>query len=320
MTNMRVAVLVFPGVQMLDAIGPIDILNEGAIQAGRPGYYSFELIALHDTVVKASNGIQFLAHSTLETASDNIDTLLVAGGMHLHALKNDERVSDWLKMQSKIIRRLCSVCSGAFLLAQAGLLDGRRVTTHWNISAKLAKTFPRVQVDQDQIYIKDGAVYTSAGITAGMDLALALVEEDFGRAIALKVAREFVMFLKRPGGQSQFSAHLIAQQSERTVLTDVQEWALSNISESLSVNELAKRTGMSVRNFSRSFKREIGMTPADFVEQARIDTARRRLEETAEPLKRIATLVGLNDTNSFRRAFSRRLGISPSDYRQRFKH
>jgi transcriptional regulator GlxA family with amidase domain len=211
------------------------------------------------------------------------------------------------------------VCSGAFLLANAGLLEGRRVTTHWNSSQRLAACYPSVHVENDQIYVKDGPVYTSAGVTAGMDLSLAMVEEDLGRAVAMSVAREFVMFLKRPGGQSQFSAHLAAQASERDVIRDVQAWVLDNLDKSLHLDVLAVRAGMSTRNFARLFKQDTDTTPADFVEAARIDAARRLLEDSASPLKRVASRCGFGDPNSLRRAFVRRLGVTPADYRSRFQ-
>jgi transcriptional regulator GlxA family with amidase domain len=316
---MRIAVLVLPGVQMLDVMGPIDVFNEGARQARQRDAYQFELIATTPGPVRASNGIVFQSDSTLDSCSADIDTLLVAGGPTIATAQHDPQLLDWLRIKSRNVRRLASVCSGAFLLAQAGLLDGRHVTTHWNASARLARNFPMVKVESDQIYIQDGDLYTSAGVSAGMDLALAMVEEDLGRAVALKVARELVMFLKRPGGQSQFSAHLAAQTAERNVIRDVQAWALENLDKPLSVDELATRAGMSTRNFSRLFKSDTDMTPAEFVEGARIDAARRMLEETANPLKRVAAWNGFADQNGLRRAFLRRLGVSPADYRSRFQ-
>lgn len=315
---MLIAVLVLPGVQMLDVMGPIDVFNEGARQAELPDKYQFELITNISGPVRASNGILFHANSMLETCSAGIDTLLIAGSPTIATTKHDPDLIAWLQEQARHVRRLASVCSGAFLLAQAGLLDGRHVTTHWNASARLARNYPQVKVQADQIYVRDGSLYTSAGVSAGMDLALAMVEEDLGRKVALKVARELVMFLKRPGGQSQFSAHLAAQSSERNLIREVQAWVLEHLDRSLSVEELAVRAGMSTRNFSRQFKLDTGMTPAEFVENARLDSARRMLEETAASLKRIAARSGFSDQNGLRRAFLRRLGVSPSDYRSRF--
>ena len=317
---MRIAVIAFPGVQMLDVAGPIDVFNEAARQAGAPAAYDFEIISPVPGPVHASNGMRFDADATLETASRDIDTLRVAGRPHIKDFEEDESLRAWLVERAPGLRRIGSVCTGTFFLAHAGLLDGRRATTHWNSSMRLAASYPSVQVESDQIYVKDGPIYTSAGVTAGMDLALAMVEEDLGRAVAMLVAREFVMFLKRPGGQSQFSVHLAAQASERDVIRDVQDWVLENLDKTLHVDVLAARAGMSTRNFARLFKQDVEITPADFVETARIDAARRLLEESATPLKRIASRCGFGDPNSLRRAFVRQLGVTPADYRSRFQH
>jgi transcriptional regulator GlxA family with amidase domain len=304
---------------MLDVAGPIDVFNEAARQAGAPDAYQLEVISTIEGPIRASNGMRFHTDATIDTSLPGIDTLLVAGGPHIQTAEESQRVSQWLREQASQVRRLGSVCSGAFILARTGLLDGKRVTTHWNASPMLAHAFPQLKVEPDQIYVKDGQIYTSAGVTAGMDLALALVEEDFGRAIALKVAREFVMFLKRPGGQSQFSAHLAAQTAQRSAIGDAQAWVLENLNQALTVDQLAARVGMSTRNFSRMFKQETQTTPADYIELARIDAARRMLEETDNPLKRVASWSGFSDPNAMRRAFMRRLGVSPVDYRRRFQ-
>lgn len=316
---MRIAVLVFPGVQMLDVTGPLDVFSEGARQSGQPDAYQFDLIALEEGPIRASNGMVFQPSCTIDTAPADIDTLLVAGGPQIHELEGNQRLMQWLVRQADTVRRLGSVCSGALLLASAGLLDGRHVTTHWNQSAHLARRYPLAKVEHDRIYIRDGSLYTSAGVSAGMDLALALVEEDLGRDTALKVARELVMFLKRPGGQSQFSAHLAAQTAERSAIRALQEWVVENLDQDLSVDRLAAQAGMSVRNFSRQFKADTETTPADFVEGARIDAARRMLEDSPTPLKRVAARAGFHDPNSLRRAFVRRLGVTPGDYRSRFQ-
>ncbi|CAN7232026.1 HTH-type transcriptional regulator CdhR [compost metagenome] len=316
---MKIAVVAFPGFQMLDLAGPIDVFHEGARQAGQPDAYQFEIIAPVPGLLTASNGMRIEPDATLDTCSDDIDTLLVAGGPGLRQQQQDETVSAWLARQARTVRRMGSVCSGAMVLAHAGLLDGRSVTTHWNTTDRLARLFPGVQVEPDRIYVKDGNLYTSAGVTAGLDLALALVEEDFGRAVALRVARELVMFLKRPGGQSQFSAHLAAQTAERNAIREVQGWVVENLAGNLSVEALAAHAGMSARNFARIFKQECKVTPADFVEAARIDAARRLLEGSRHPLKRVAALAGFSDPNNLRRAFLRRVGVAPSDYRRRFR-
>lgn len=315
---MKVAVLVFPGVQMLDIVGPIDVFHEAARQAGRLDAYQFEIISIEEGPIRASNGMRLYPDSVLSTASGDIDTLLVSGSPTISKMDDNEALDEWLVKQSKLVRRLGAVCSGALVLAKTGLLDGKHVTTHWNVSNQLARAYPKIKVEADQIYVRDGAIYTSAGVTAGMDLALALVEEDFGRAVALKVARELVMFLKRPGGQTQFSAHLALQTAERSVIRDSQTWILENLDQELTVEQLAAHTGMSTRNFARMFKQETQTTPADYVESARIDAARRLLEDTGNPLKRVADWCGFGGPNALRRTFLRRLGVTPTDYRRRF--
>ncbi|OUL69810.1 GlxA family transcriptional regulator [Paraburkholderia hospita] len=316
---MRIALLVFPGVQMLDLAGPMDVFTEANCQIGDPNAYALLTVAPTLETISASNGMRFFPDASIADTPSDIDTLLVAGSPRIYEYEENGELIAWLVGQSRYVRRLGSVCSGAFLLARAGLLTGRRATTHWNSAARLAKSYPNVRVEPDHIFVKDGPVYTSAGVTAGMDLALALVEEDHGRGVALRVARELVMFVKRPGGQSQYSLHLAAQVTERSPLRDIQESILNDLSAELSVEVLASRAGMSVRNFSRMFKRETGTTPGDFVEIARVQAARRMLEESDTPLKKVAYVCGFSDQNSLRRAFIRRLGVTPIEYRQRFR-
>ncbi|HEY4368642.1 MAG TPA: helix-turn-helix domain-containing protein [Steroidobacteraceae bacterium] len=217
------------------------------------------------------------------------------------------------------MRRIGSICTGAFLLAHAGLLDGRRATTHWNSTARLAEMFPKIRLEPNTIYMKDGPIYTTAGVTASMDLALALVEEDHGRSIALRVAKELILFLKRPGGQSQFSMHLEAQAAEIGPIRDILEWIRDTLAENLAVDALAARLGMSSRNFARLFKRETDVTPGDFVEAARVEAARRMLEESDTQLKKVASMCGFAGHSGLRRAFMRRLKVAPADYRSRFR-
>ncbi|SDD52811.1 Transcriptional regulator GlxA family, contains an amidase domain and an AraC-type DNA-binding HTH domain [Cupriavidus sp. YR651] len=316
---MKVAVLAFPGIHMLDLVGPIDVFNEAARQAGTPGAYRFEIISAAPGPLTASNGMQVTPDATLATSSRDIDTLLVAGNPLSDSKTDDRLVQAWLHRHASTARRIGTVCAGTLLLAKAGPLDGKRATAHWRATPRLARAFPTVNVEPDQIYVKDGSIYTSAGVTAALDLALSMVEEDFGRAVALGVAREFVMFLKRPGGQSQFSAHLAAQTAERSAIRETQNWVIENLEMPMSVDCLAVHAGMSTRNFSRVFKQECQVTPADFVEGARVDAARRLLEETRNPLKRVAALTGFCDPNGLRRAFVRRLGVSPGEYRRRFR-
>jgi transcriptional regulator GlxA family with amidase domain len=247
-----------------------------------------------------------------------IDTLLVAGGQVEKAAR-DERVTGWLARAARRSRRVGSVCSGAFVLAAAGLLDGCRAATHWANADELAERFPSIDVDPDAIYVRDGDVWTSAGVTAGMDLALALVDEDHGRQVALETARWLVIYARRGGGQSQFSSHLRAQLADREPLRELQAWLPEHLGEDLPVERLAGQACMSPRNFARAFRRELGMTPAAYVETLRVDGARLRLESTGEKVDAIARACGFGSVETMRRAFHRRLGVGPAEYRQRFQ-
>jgi transcriptional regulator GlxA family with amidase domain len=316
---MRIALLAFPRVQLLDIVGPADVFAEAAKQLGNPRAYRVEVIGTEPGLLKGSSGLRLAVDSTVETHKGKLDTLLVAGSPFVDDIARNPVLQQWLRQQAGSVRRIGSVCSGAFVLAAAGMLRGRRVTTHWNSSTRLSEENPDTQVEADSIYVKDGNLYTSAGVTAGMDLALAMVEEDHGRELALRVAREMVMFFKRPGGQSQFSAHLAAQTAERSSIRAIRDYVLAHLKDDLSIPALAARAGMSERNFARVFKQEAGSTPAEFVELARIDAARRLAEESDLPLKRLADEVGYANVDGFRRAFLRRLGVTPSDYRARFR-
>jgi transcriptional regulator GlxA family with amidase domain len=315
---MKVGILAFPRVQLLDVAGPADVFAEAARQLQRPHAYRVSVLATAPGPLKTSCGISLGVDAVIGTKSAKFDTLLVAGSPHVDVIARNAAVTDWLQSQAGQVRRIGSVCSGAFLLAEAGLLDGKRATTHWNSAGLLARNYPGTQVDSDAIYVRDGNVYTSAGVTAGMDLALSLVEEDHGRAVALAVARELVMFLKRPGGQSQFSAHLAAQVSDKTAVRDVQDYILDNLGADLGAQTLAERARMSERNLARLFTAEVGMTVAKFVEKARLEAARRALEAADVPLKRLADTLGYASVDSFRRAFVRSLGTTPAGYRKRF--
>ena len=315
---MRVAILAFPRFQLLDVAGPADVFVEASRQLGRPSAYRVQLIGTRPGLLQSSSGLRLAADATVATHRGRIDTLLVAGSPKLDDMASDAPLQDWLRRQARSVRRYGSVCTGAFVLAATGLLEGKRVATHWNSAARLAADYPGTCVEADAIYVQDGKLFTSAGVTAGMDLALAMVEADHGRDLALRVARELVMFLKRPGGQSQFSAHLAAQTSERTGVRDVQDYVLAHLKDDLSVPALAARAGMSERSFARIFRSEAGTTPAEFVEKARIEAARRMAEESDLPAKRLADAVGYANVDGFRRAFGRRLGVSLTQYRKRF--
>jgi transcriptional regulator GlxA family with amidase domain len=228
-------------------------------------------------------------------------------------------VLEWLRAEAKRGRRYGSVCSGAFLLAAAGLLDGRRVTTHWAVADRLAAAYPSLAVDKDALYVRDGPVRTAAGVTAGMDLALALVEEDVGRDVAVEVAARLVMFFKRPGGQLQFSRAGAAAPAGRSALQEVQRWAAANPAEDHAVPRLAARVGLSPRHFARLFRSETGTTPAAWVEAARVEAARGLLEDAANSPKQVAARCGFADVNVLRRAFQRHLGVTPAEYRKRFR-
>src|SRR5947209_2496504 len=288
---------------------------------GHSPIYSVEVVTTSLRRSFVTNcGLRITAHKTFREVRGKIDTLLIAGGT---AIENDEistEVVRWLRKIAGRIRRIGSVCTGAMLLARAGLLDGRQATTHWNWCELLLKRCPRADVDPNPIFIRDGNVYTSAGVTAGMDLALALVEEDHGSALALQVARNLVLYLRRPGGQSQFSAALSLHLSDRKPLHELESWVLDNLNKPLNVPVLAKRVAMSPRNFARIFTKEMKTTPAKFVERLRLEAARRRLEESQNSMETIASECGFGNVNSMRNVFQRTLKIPPGHYRRHFRH
>jgi transcriptional regulator GlxA family with amidase domain len=319
----RVVVLVFPGFQILDAVGPVEVFNAAtrlaaAGRARRPGY-RIEVVAPKAGAVASSNGLAVVAEHGIGEVRGDIDTLVIAGGLGTRTYVTDRDVIGWVRRTATRSRRVTSVCTGALLLAEAGLLDGKRVATHWAFADELASRYPKIRVEADPIYLKEGRVYTSAGVTSGMDLALALVEEDLGREIALATARWLVLFLKRPGGQAQFSAQLSAQTAAREPLRDLQWWILEHLDEDLSVEALAVRAGMSPRNFARVFTREVGTTPARYVERARVEAARRRLEESSAGIEEVAGACGFGTAETMRRAFLRNVRVPPADYRNRFR-
>lgn len=316
--------LAFPGADLLDITGPLDIFA-GAntllprTQSGLPAY-EVELVAQKVGPVETSSGIKLVAERRyVDLECSDIDTVMIAGGLSFEKAVNDHQLLDWIGYKAVCARRLASICTGAFLLAEAGILDGRRATTHWAFSESLAQRFPKIEVEPDALFIRDGNIYTSAGISAGMDLALSMIEEDYGREIALMVARIFVLFLKRPGGQSQFSVQLAMQQSESPVMQDLQKWLLDNLSTDLTVEVLAKRASMSPRNFARVFKAEFQVSPAAFVESARLDAARRSLEDSDQNIETVSITCGFKSPDRMRRSFLRHVGVSPQDYRKRFQ-
>jgi transcriptional regulator GlxA family with amidase domain len=317
MTPPRVVLLAFPGVQTLDLTGPADVFASAGRLAGRE--YALRVVAPGGTSFASSSGLRIEADGDLGGAAEPVDTLVVPGGPGVADALRDDSVVAWVRAAAGGARRVASVCNGAFLLAAAGLLDGRRATTHWAACEELASRHPSIDVDPDPIYVRDGNVYTSAGVTAGIDLTLGLVEEDHGRELALEVARWLVLFLKRPGGQSQFSVQLESQLAERKPLRELQVWLPDNLDGDLSVEALAERAFMSPRNFARAFRREVGATPAAYVERLRLERARLDLEATDAPLAAVARRCGFGTVETMRRAFGRRLRVSPSDYRRRFR-
>lgn len=316
----HIAVVVFPDAQMLDVTGPLEVFasaNGWLSERGRPGY-SVEVLASTAGPVRMSSGLQLVAARAISQVNSGIDTLLVAGGNGTWAATQDRALLAWLRRMTPRVRRFGSVCSGTFILAEAGLLAGRRVTTHWRACKALAERYPDVHVDPDPIFVRDGNLYTSAGVTAGMDLALALVEEDYGRDVAMRTARGLVMFLRRPGGQSQFSAQLSVQSADREPIRELQAWIADHLDDDLSVPTLAGRVAMSPRNFARVFTQQVGVTPARYVETLRVEAARRRLEESTHGVDVVAMQCGFGSAESMRLAFQRRLHVAPTAYRHRF--
>jgi transcriptional regulator GlxA family with amidase domain len=322
MSAHRVVMFGFEGAQILDVTGPLEVFARTSRwlrdhRGLRQDAYTVELVAARAGLVTMSNGLGLQA-SRRYTDVRNAGTLLVAGGIGYEALLDDRRLREWLVRMAGRAQRVGSICTGAMLLASAGLLDGLSVTTHWNYFRRLAALAPRARIQMDAIYVQDGNVYTSAGVTAGMDMALAIVEADWGKTTALAVAQELVMFLKRPGGQSQFSGYITAQMRD-DLFGALQLWIHEHLDAELSVEVLAARANMSVRNFGRLFRRRLGSTPAQYVRRARLDAARRQIEGTANlRLKAVARRCGFADEQQLRRAFRVGVGVTPAEYRARF--
>lgn len=316
-----IVLFAYDGCQSLDVSGPLEVFNAANLYGNaRARRYRILIASRVGGTVCANSGLRIAATTPIGQLPGNIDTVLLVGGneVGLREVIADNMTMKWIRTIGQCARRFGSVCTGTFLLGAAGLLDGRRVTTHWYSCAELAAMFPAARVISDAIYVEDGSLYTSAGITAGMDLALALVEADLGQRTALAVARQLVLFLRRPGGQSQFSAMLSAQARTSHRLRDLLIWIIEHPCADLSLAALAHRANMSERNFTRRFRADTGMTPAEFIESARLDRARALLEETDWAMKKLARQAGFGSVDALQRAFLRRLGTTPRDYRKHF--
>lgn len=330
----RIGVFTYPGVEILDIGGPIEVFSFANLILQRQGViqeaaYLIDVLAEQPGIITTLSGLQIIANRAYQEVSAEIDTLFIPGGFIPDGFFDGITVGDpltfknpalkeWICVMATQIRRLASVCTGSFALAECGLLNGRRATTHWDFCQRFALDYPEVKVEPDQIFVQDGHIFTSGGITSGIDLALALLEDDWGHEIALAVARYLVVFLKRPGGQSQFSSYLTAEAANRPDVRHLQTWIMEHPSEDLRIEALAARLFMSPRNFARLFLSETGMTPAKYVEMARIDTARNYLETSDLSIEAIAEKSGFADSERMRRAFIRQLGVNPKNYRDRF--
>ena len=317
----KIVMLSLPPAHGVDVMGPLEVFGLASRmleeESGRPGYETELVTNSADLVIPTSSGIRINAHKHYEQVTEKVDTLFIAAGAGTRE-SGDPALLAWLREMAGQTRRVCSVCTGAFLLANAGLLNGRRATTHWRYVESFARQYPGVSWDPNPIWVQDGNIYTSAGISAGMDLALALIEEDHGNALALAVARRMVIFMRRPGSQAQFSVALASQAAERKGLQELQVWIAENLAKTLSIEVLAQRAAMSPRNFVRVFARELGNTPARYVEQVRVEAARTQLASTGDSMDAIAGRCGFSSAELLRRCFLRHFKIAPSQFRKHF--
>lgn len=321
----HIVIIVPPMTSILDIAGPLDVFTKTIdyirdYVAADQVSYTMHVVSVSQTkTVQTSSGLPVVCEGDLSSVNYDVDTVLIAGkgapepdSVELQPLVN------WLRLNAGKIRRICSICAGAYMLAEAGLLEGRRATTHWRNCDAMAKRYPQVVIEKDPIYVQDGNIYTSAGISTGMDLSLALVEEDFGRDVAVNIARILVLYLKRPGNQSQFSNILMHQKVDYEPIRLIQEWVLDHLEEDLTVEILAEKSMMSPRNFARVFLKETGITPAKYIEKVRLETARRRLEESHLTIDEISGECGIGNADGLRRLFLRHMKTTPSDYRKNF--
>lgn len=317
----RIDIVIYPGFKSLEAIGPLTVFtyaNSHLHELGKPAAYESRIAAEELGAIPSDTLLTLEATQRLDE-QDLPHTAMLVGAHHIEeVLLASPRIVDWTRQACARVDRFAALCSGSFFLAACGALSGKRATTHWRVAQLLQERYPAIEVDADAIFIQQGNLWTSAGVSAAIDLALAFVEQDCGRDLALQVARDLVIFLKRPGGQSQFSANLISQMTPSPTMRETQRWILDSLEQNLSVSQLAEMNAMSVRHFSRLFQRETRLSPAEFIERARIEKARRLLEDSELPLKTIAFRCGFTSDDQMRRVFQKHLGIAPKAYRERF--
>ncbi|WP_036169484.1 GlxA family transcriptional regulator [Noviluteimonas dokdonensis] len=318
MTTRTIAVTAYDHMNLLDLTGPLQALATANRLVAPESRYAVHVVSADGGPITTGCGLQVVTASFESLEGRRVDTLIVPGGCAGSRFEAPAALAQWVARMAPDVRRVCSVCTGAFVLAEAGLLAGRRAATHWHWAEQLEERFPSVHVDADRIFLKDGAIWTSAGVSAGIDMTLALIEEDLGHRVAIDTARELVVFVKRAGGQSQFSVPLKAQASRDARFADLHAWMAANLRGDLRIEALADRAGMSARTFARTYTANVGRTPAKTVEAMRLESASRSLEETDLPLKAVATAAGYADEQALRRAFQRQLGVGPNDYRARF--
>lgn len=317
--KINVGMLLFPGFQMLDIAGPGDAFAEVKVLSGGQSQYEILTIGTTRGQIRSSNGLSFLPDRTIFDPCPHFDTLIIPGGLGIFDTLEDTTIIEWVAAQTRSCRRVGAICNGVFALGAAGVINGKRVTTHWMDVARMGSTFRKALIEPDHIFIKDGSIYTTAGVTAGIDLALALVEEDWGKKMAQDVAKYLIVYLRRNGGQSQFSPLLEMQGEQGSVVAMVQDIVLRQLDHDHSPDSLAEELSMSVRNLSRIFKKDSGMTLMQFVNDARVDAARRYLESTDLSLAEVSRRCGFERLEGMRRSFIARLDISPADYRLRFR-
>jgi transcriptional regulator GlxA family with amidase domain len=313
--------IVYPGFKAMEAIGPMSVFEYANVhlqRGGKPPGYAVRIASVREGSVPSDTLMSLQATRALDPLALPHTAIIVGARDIQSALAQGGAIVDWVRHAGQRLPRLAALCSGAFFLAAAGVLDGKAATTHWSVAERLQADHPQVAVDADAIFVRAGHVWTSAGVTAGIDLALALVEEDFGKELALQVATDMVVYLKRPGGQSQFSTHLLSERTARPGIREIQQWILANLHERLTVAQLAQKAMMSERHFARVFLQEVGVSTQDFIAACRVERARQLLADLALPLKTVAARAGFNGEAQMRRVFQKRMGIGPTLYRERF--